>query len=88
MSSKPTKDELIEAVDAIAEHSYNVESRLRVVEERLHTVRTMLDKIDHMIVRMNGPSTPYRDELREIAIEFGFPFPADPTPDEHPDQVR
>lgn len=70
-----TKQDLVDAVDAFAEHADLMAARLRVLEERMAGANVMLEKIDHMIVRMNGQSTPYRDELESIVTEFGFWIP-------------
>ena len=70
-----TKQELVDVVDAFAEHADLMAARLRVLEERMAGANAMIKKIDHMIVRMNGQSTPYRDELESIAAEFGFWVP-------------
>lgn len=70
-----TKQELVEAVDAFAEHADLMAARLRVLEERNAGANMMIEKIDHLIVRMNGPSTPYRDELESIVTEYGFWVP-------------
>ena len=70
-----TKQELVEAVDAFAEHAGLMAARLRVLEERMAGANMMIEKIDHMIVRMNGQSTPYRDELESIVTEYGFWIP-------------
>jgi hypothetical protein len=50
-------------------------ARLRVLEERMAGANVMIEKIDHLIVRMNGQSTPYRDELESIVTEYGFWVP-------------
>ena len=70
-----TKQELVEAVDAFAKHAALMAARLRVLEERMAGANMMIEKIDHMIVRMNGQSTPYRDELESIVTEYGFWIP-------------
>lgn len=70
-----TKQELVEAVDAFAEHADLMAARLRVLEERMAGANMMIEKIDHLIVRMNGQSTPYRDELESIVTEYGFWIP-------------
>lgn len=70
-----TKQELVDAVDAFAEHADLMAARLRVLEERNSGAEKMIEKIDHLIVRMNGPSTPYRDELESIVTEYGFWVP-------------
>lgn len=67
-----TKQELVDTVDAFAEHADLMAARLRVLEERMAGANTMIGKIDHLLVRMNGPSTPYRDELESIVTEYGF----------------
>ncbi len=35
----------------------------------------MIGKVDHLLVRMNGQTTPYRDELESIVTEYGFWVP-------------
>lgn len=72
---KITKEDLVEAVDAFAEHADLMAARLRVLEERMAGASSMIEKIDHLLVRMNGPSTPYRDELERIVTEYGFWVP-------------
>jgi len=66
------KQELVDAVDAFAENADLMAARLRVLEERMAGANAMIEKIDHLIVRMNGQSTPYRDELESIVTEYGF----------------
>ena len=70
-----TRQELVEAIDAFAEHADLMGARLRVLEERMAGANKMIEKIDHLLVRMSGPSTPYRDELESIVTEYGFWIP-------------
>lgn len=72
---KATKEELIGIVEDLTEQIELREARLRVLEERMAGANAMIEKIDHMIVRMNGQSTPYRDELESIVTEYGFWIP-------------
>ena len=72
-----TKQELVDAVDAFAEHADMMAARLRVLEERLAGANAMIGKIDHLLVRMNGQTTPYRYELESIVTEYGFWVPRD-----------
>lgn len=72
---KATKDELIAIVEDLTEQVDLREARLRVLEERMSGAKAMIEKIDRMIVRMNGQSTPYRDELESVVTEYGFWIP-------------
>ena len=72
---KATKDELIAIIEDLTEQVELREARLRVLEARMAGANIMIEKIDHLLVRMNGPSTPYRDELESIVTEYGFWIP-------------
>jgi hypothetical protein len=67
-----SKEDLIDAVDAISEYTDDLSARLVHMEDRNKMFALILEEVDHMIVRMNGPSTHYRDELREIAEKNGI----------------
>ena len=66
---KATKGELIKMVEDFTEQIDLRSARLRVLEERMARSSLMVEEIDRLIVRMNGPSSPYRDELEAIVNE-------------------
>ena len=70
-----TKEELIAMVEDLTDRIERQTNRMMTLEKRSVNVGPMLARIDHMIVRMSGQSTHYRDELESIAAEFGFRVP-------------